>query len=230
MTLRGPPESLGLEREIRTRKQVRDYAIRCAIEGGHEAKTEIRAETRRPCSRRERWRNHALSQGGLKRSRAPGANPLRNSGANCAGAGSQDSYDGSRVGCVPPGPMRDRAAHTPRWGQESRSHPKPKLRPVRIDVNSRLVTASPRRQSSAGYITNIDWRRRPRNLRRDICGPQRTRRRRIRKSRTGTATPDRRELLNHTAGNAGASVSRRIGLHVVCLLVDHNTGTARVEQ
>ena len=165
MTLRGPPESLGLEREIRTRKQVPDYAVRCAIEGGHEAKTEIRAETRRPCSRRERWRNHALSQGGLKRSRAPGANPLRNSGANCAGAGSQDSYDGSRVGCVPPGPMRDRAAHTPRWGQESRSHPKPKLRPVRIDVNSRLVTASPRRQSSAGYITNIDWRRRPRNLR-----------------------------------------------------------------
>src|ERR1035437_8108037 len=218
MTLRGPPESLGLEREIRTRKQVRDYAIRCAIEGGHEAKTEIRAKTRRRCSRRERWRNHALSQGGLKRSRAPGASPLRNSGA------------GSRVGCIPPGPMRDRAAHTPRWGQESRSHPKPKLRPVRIDVNSRLVTASPRRQSSAGYITNIDWRRRPRNLRRDICGPQRTRRRRIRKPRTGTATPDRRELPNHTAGNAGASVARRIGLHVVCLLVDHNTGTARVEQ
>ena len=31
MTLRGPPESLGLEKEIRTRKQVRDYAIRCAI-------------------------------------------------------------------------------------------------------------------------------------------------------------------------------------------------------
>src|ERR1017187_1876199 len=92
------------------------------------------------------------------------------------------------------------------------------------------VTASPRRQSSAGYITNIDWRRRPRNLRPDICGPQRTRRRRIRKPRTGTATPDRRELLNHTAGNAGASVARRIGLHVVCLLGDHNTGTARVEQ
>ena len=137
-----------------------------------------------------------MSQGGLKRSRAPGANPLRNSGANCAGAGSQDSYDGSRVGCVPPGPMRDRAAHTPRWGQESRSHPKPKLRPVRIDINSPLVTASPRRQSSAGYITNIDWRRRPRNLRPDICGPQRTRRRRIRKSRTGTATPDRREKVN----------------------------------
>jgi hypothetical protein len=41
MTLRGPPESLGLEREIFTRKQVRDYAIRSAIEGGHEAKTEI---------------------------------------------------------------------------------------------------------------------------------------------------------------------------------------------
>src|ERR1035437_4629065 len=92
------------------------------------------------------------------------------------------------------------------------------------------VIASPRGESSAGYITNIDWRRRPRNLRPDICGPQRTRRRRIRKPRTGTATPDRRELLNHTAGNAGASVARRIGLHVVCLLVDHNTGTARVEQ
>src|ERR1039458_8907097 len=35
---------------------------------------------------------------------------------------------------------------------------------------------------------------------------------------------------SNTAGNAGASASRRIGLHVVCLLVDHNTGTARVEQ
>src|ERR1017187_1744612 len=103
-------------------------------------------------------------------------------------------------------------------------------RSPRFDINSCLVTASPRRQSSAGYITNIDWKRRPRNLRRDICGPQRTRRRRIRKTRTGTATPDRRELLNQTAGNAGASVARRIGLHVVCLLVDHNTGTARVEQ
>jgi len=82
MTLRGPPESLGLEREIGTRKQVRDYAIRCAIRGFHEARTEIRAKTRRRCSRRERWRNHALSQCGLKRSRAPGANPLRNSCAN----------------------------------------------------------------------------------------------------------------------------------------------------
>src|ERR1035437_5957822 len=98
------------------------------------------------------------------------------------------------------------------------------------DVDRRQVPRRLGASSSAGYITDIDWRRRPRNLRADICGPQRTRRRRIRKPRTGTATPDRRELLNHTAGNAGASVARRIGLHVVCLLVDHNTGTARVEQ
>ena len=46
-----------------------------------------------------------------------------------------------------------------------------------------------------------------------------------RESRTGIATPDRRELLNHTAANAGTSVARRIGLPVVCLLVDHNKGS-----
>src|ERR1035437_1556161 len=91
--------------------------------------------------------------------------------------------------------------------------------PRRLDVSPRRVTS--RISTGEGGRVTCDQ---------DICGPQRTRRRRIRKSRTGTATPDRRELLNHTAGNAGASVSRRIGLHVVCLLVDHNTGTARVEQ
>jgi hypothetical protein len=137
-----------------------------------------------------------LSQGGLQRSRAPGANPRRNSCANCAGAGSQDSYDGSRVGCVPRGPMRDRAAYTPRWGQESGSHSRPRLRRVRIDVNSRLVTASPPRQSSAGYITNIDRRRRPRNPLPDICGPQRTRRRRVRTSRTGIGVHRHEEVAN----------------------------------
>ena len=46
-----------------------------------------------------------------------------------------------------------------------------------------------------------------------------------RKSRTSVATPDRRELLNHTADNAGAGVACRIGLHVVCLLVVHNEGS-----
>jgi len=91
--------------------------------------------------------------------------------------------------------------------------------PRRLDVSPRRVTS--RISTGEGGRVTCDQ---------DICGPQQTRRRRIRKSRTGTATPDRRELLNHTAGNAGASVSRRIGLHVVCLLVDHNTGTARVEQ
>jgi hypothetical protein len=38
MTLRGPPGSLGLEGEIGTRKQVRHYAMRCAMEGFHKAK------------------------------------------------------------------------------------------------------------------------------------------------------------------------------------------------
>ena len=91
--------------------------------------------------------------------------------------------------------------------------------PRRLDASPRRLTS--RISTGDGGRVTCDQ---------DICGPQRTRRRRIRKSRTGTATPDRRKLLNHTAGNAGASVSRRIGLHVVCLLVDHNTGTARVEQ
>ena len=48
--------------------------------------------------------------------------------------------------------------------------------------------------------------------------------------RAGIAAAACPELLNHTAGNADASVARRIGLHVVCLLVDHNARSARVEQ
>ena len=103
-------------------------------------------------------------------------------------------------------------------------------RSPRFDINSCLVTASPRRQSSADYVTNIDWRRGRvtcDEIFADPCGRGGAG---FEKPRTGTATPHRRELLNQTAGNAGASVSRRIGLHVVCLLVDHNTGTARVEQ
>ena len=67
-----------------------------------------------------------------------------------------------------------RAAHTPRRSQESRSHLKPRLRSTRIDINSRQGIASHRQPSSAGYITNIGWRGRLRNCRRNICGPHRS--------------------------------------------------------
>lgn len=55
-------------------------------------------------------------------------------------------------------PITTAAALTPRWGHESRSHPGPKLRPAHIDTSVPLCAASNRQPSSAGYITNTDWR------------------------------------------------------------------------
>jgi hypothetical protein len=68
-------------------------------------------------------------------------------------------------------PKTNAAAHTPRWGQESRSHLKPRIRSPCIDINSRPGVASHRRPSSARYITNIDWRGRLRDWRRSFCSP-----------------------------------------------------------